>query len=109
MFINDQTAKFLEERDHYVRRNAKDADTLTDYDFKQIAESAGVSLKIVLEDAKYTKWTYDIINIPHDRMMFAMIALAGCSTSSEIKCYKPTPDYVGCFYKRYPEYKKDVE
>lgn len=51
MFINSQTVKFLDERDHYLRRNAKKADELTEFDFKKIAESIGVSLKIVKDDA----------------------------------------------------------
>ena len=56
MFLNDQTVKFIAERDLYLRRNAKEADDLTEYDFKQIAESAGVSLETVQQDAKTSKF-----------------------------------------------------
>jgi len=52
MFLSKHTVKFIEERDHYIRRNALDADALNDYHFNKIAESADVSLDIVLADAK---------------------------------------------------------
>ena len=43
MFLSPQTTKFIDERGHYLIRNAKRADELTDYDLKKIAESAGVT------------------------------------------------------------------
>lgn len=52
MFLNDQTIKFIAKRDSFLRTNLKSAEDLSDYDLKKIAESAGVSLDIVLEDAK---------------------------------------------------------
>ena len=56
MFISKDTVKFLEERDHYIVRNAKTADDLSDHDLKMIAKEAGVSIDKVLDDAK----AYDI-------------------------------------------------
>ncbi len=56
MFLNPQTVKFLDERDHYLIRKAKSADDLTDFDLQKIAESAGVSLKTVTEDAEAYKF-----------------------------------------------------
>ena len=56
MFLSPQTTKFIDERGHYLIRNAKRADELTDYDLKKIAESAGVSLKTVTEDAEAYKF-----------------------------------------------------
>lgn len=52
MFLNKQTLKFIDKRDSFLRVNLKKADELTDYELKQIAESADVSLDIVKEDAK---------------------------------------------------------
>ncbi|MDG1997452.1 MAG: hypothetical protein P8J14_13220 [Emcibacteraceae bacterium] len=52
MFLSKDTEKFIEERNHYVRRNALDADALNDFHFNKIAESADVSLDKVLADAK---------------------------------------------------------
>lgn len=56
MFIKKDTIKFIEERDHYIRANLKKADDLTQFDFKKIAERAGVSLDAVLDDAKVYKF-----------------------------------------------------
>ncbi|MDG1707414.1 MAG: hypothetical protein P8H03_01565 [Emcibacteraceae bacterium] len=60
MFLSNHTVKFIEERDHYVRRNAMSHDDLNDFHFGKIAESAGVSLDIVLEDVK--AYTFDLKN-----------------------------------------------
>lgn len=51
MFLNNQTIKFIEERDHYLRQNAMSADDLSEFHLKKIADRAGVSLKAVMEDA----------------------------------------------------------
>ncbi len=52
MFLNDQTLKFIKQRDFYLLSKAKKAEDLVDYDFKKIADSIGVSLDTVKEDAK---------------------------------------------------------
>lgn len=52
MFINEQTVKFIAQRDSFLRTHLKSAEELTDYDLKKIAESAEVSLDVVLDDAK---------------------------------------------------------
>ncbi len=52
MFLNDQTVKFIAERDHYVRSNIKKNEDLSDFELKKIAEAAEVDLEVVMEDAK---------------------------------------------------------
>lgn len=52
MFLNKQTIKFIAARDSFMRTNLKKANDLTDFDLKKIAEKAGVSLDVALEDAK---------------------------------------------------------
>jgi len=51
VFLKPDTLKFIEERRHYLIQNAKVADELTESDFTNIAEHAGISLKTVKEDA----------------------------------------------------------
>lgn len=62
MFLNPQTVKFIEERDHYLRQNAMSADDLSDYHFKKIADRAGVSLDTVKNDAEAYK-----VDLKHHR------------------------------------------
>lgn len=56
MFLNSQTTKFIEERDHYLRQNAMSPDDLSEFHLKKIADRAGVSLKTVMEDAEAFKF-----------------------------------------------------
>lgn len=62
MFLNPQTIKFIEERDHYLRQNAMSADDLSDFHLQKIADRAGVSLKTVKDDAENYK-----VDLKHHR------------------------------------------
>ena len=56
MFLKPDTLKFIEERRHYLIQNAKEADELTESDFKKIAAHADISLKTVKDDAETYKF-----------------------------------------------------